>query len=180
MWLNLVSSLAMTGCVAWFLVSVRPRWQRWVFSREQAMVLVALAVLIANSVISYPYSRDVTMSPGGVCYAIAAGTVISSLLGRAGTLGAAQRAVLTAVVLLISVTWSLRTIALTYTLRTAAFIHRNEWVEAEEWLRGVGRFPKDERGVALLRTLRREALSFRVPNPGVAQPFGERYLSSGY
>lgn len=180
MWLNVVSSMAMTGCVAWFLLSVRPNWRRWVFSREQAMVLVALAVLVANSVISYPYSRDVTMSPGGVCYAIAAGTVISSLLGRAGTLSAAQRAVMTAVVLLISVTWSLRTIALTYTLRTAAFIHRNEWVGAEQWLREVGRFPTDERGVALMRTLRREALSFSIPNPGIAQPYGERYLGSGF
>jgi hypothetical protein len=180
MWLNVVSSLAMTGCVAWFLISMRPNWRRWAFGREQAIVLVALAVLVANAVISYPYSRDVTMSPGGVCYAIAAGTVVSSLLSRAGAFSAAQRALMTAVLLLISVTWSLRTIALTYTLRTAAFIHRNEWVGAEQWLRDVGRFPADERGVVLVQTLRREALSFRVPNPGIAQPYGERYLGNGY
>ena len=180
MWLNVTSSGVLTGSVVWFLVRFRGCWRRWVFTRAQAIVVVALLVVLANAVISYPYSRDVTMSPAGLCYALAAGMAVSGLLQGVGDLSAPRRAVVAAVVVLISATWSVRTIAQTYTLRTAAFVHRNEWVGAEEWLKRVGRPPADERGVALVRTLRRQAISMTVPNPALAQPYAERYLSSSY
>lgn len=179
MWTNVLSSLMATLAVLWYVYRSRQAWRDWRVDRSQALVFVAFAVVVANAVISYPYSRDVTMSPAGLCYAVAVGSVVTALLGHSSGMPPTRRAAIAALLVVLSAGWSLRTVALTYTLRTAAFVHRNDWAGADDWLRRVGRMPHDEQGLALVRTLRQQALAFPIPNPGIAQPFAESYLGTG-
>lgn len=178
MWLNMLSSMAMTASVVWYLGHLSG-WRKWTFSRGHALVLVGFAVLVANAVMSYPYSRDASMSPAGVSYAIAAAPAMAYIVSRLRTQRAIGRAIVLAALMLISAAWCLRTVALTYTLRTTGFVYRNDWVGAEDWLRDQGVLPTDERGLALVRMLRQEAIRVPVPNPGVAQAFADVYLGQG-
>jgi hypothetical protein len=179
MWLNVLSSLVTTGCLVWFLIRSRMNLRLSMLDRDQAMVVVAAGVLVANAVISYPYSRDVVMSPAGLAYALAAGATTSGLLQRAATMPGIGRGVLVCVLLAASIGWSLRTIGLTYSLRRTAFVNRNDWASVEEWLEQSGRLPSGGAGLALVQQLKRESLAFRVPNPGLSQPSAEKYFGTG-
>ena len=179
MWISVMSSAATTAAIGWFLA--RSRWRGGVAAmpRAQALAIVAGLVIVANAVISYPYSRDVTMSPAGLGYALAAGVAVSALVERAALMRAPARAGLVALLVVVSSAWAVRTVGLTYSLRTTAFVLRNDWAGVDAWLRVVGRPQTDPRARALVRVLRQQALDFRVTNPVVAQPFAEAWLGTG-
>jgi hypothetical protein len=179
MWLNVLTSTATTAGIAWFLVRSRHEWRRFEFSRDHALVLVCLAVVVANAVISFPYSRDVTMSAGGLCYALAVAPTVAALSQWLPARQRAGRVLLAAVLVAVTAGWTLRTVALTYSLRYTAFIYRNDWAGADAWLRRIDRVPQDEIGRRLVTTLKNEALGTVVPNPLVSQPLAEFYLGHG-
>ena len=179
MWINIVSSSVTTLGVAWFLWRGRASLRRLAPSRSQAIVVVAGAVIAANAVISYPYSRDVTMGTAGLAYALAVFPVVVALLVRLESLPRGRRLALAALLFALSSAWAVRVMSLTYTLRVTAFVNRNDWAGAEEWLRRVGRMPTNAEGLALVQTLKTEAISSPVPNPVVAQQYAEAYLGTG-
>jgi hypothetical protein len=179
MWVNVLSSVVTTTCVLWFLVRSGITRRLSTLDRDQAMILVALAVLVSNAIISYPYSRDVVMSPAGLGYGLAAAVAFSGLLQRAAAMPGFGRTALVGFLLLASLGWSLRTIGLTYSLRRTAFVNRNDWAGVEAWLDQSGRLPAGGPGRALVDQLKRESLAFQVPNPGLAQPDAEDYFGTG-
>jgi hypothetical protein len=128
-------------------------------------------ILAANAVISYPYTKDVIMSPAGAFLAsagfVAVRNVLTWLPGRVSP-GVAMLAV--AGTALVSGTWAVRVIGTHLNLRTAAYVERNEWVYAESSLAEEGVTLSDA-DAALLRTLRDDAIFTHPPPPPLAPPF---------
>src|SRR4029077_12858942 len=66
--INVVSSTVTTFIIGWFAAARRRAWRAGVFDRDDQIVLVSLAVIVANAVISYGYTKDEIMGPAGVFY----------------------------------------------------------------------------------------------------------------
>ena len=134
MLVNVMSSLLATGLLGWFAWSRRDAWRTGDLTRDDRLLLLFVAVLAANSLISYAYTKDVIMSPAGAFYALAVFVAarhaadhftIRSASVRAATLGAAA---------VLSTGWAVRDVGEHAALRRAAVVVRNEWAYADEWI----------------------------------------------
>jgi len=178
-WLSVISSLATTGCLAWFVWMRFPDWRRRAITGQDGLVLVAVAVLIGNAAISHRYTRDVIMYPAGMLYALAAYPALHAALLRLPSLPRLRRSVAVALLLTISVTWSLRAAGMFYALRATAYEKRNDWAEAVDVLEQRRALRGDEQRRIVLQ-LRREALSMPTPQPRLAQPWLDRWVDPLY
>lgn len=160
---NVVASTCATALIAVYAWRRRRAWLARQFDHDDRLVLIFLAVLAANATISYPYTKDVIMSPAGAFYAVAVFAAARGLLPRV----AASRSVLTAALVLFCATlgasWSLRAMGLPLGLREASRKVRNEWADVDHWIVKQD-IRLDARGRALLDRLRGEAL-FADPAP---------------
>jgi hypothetical protein len=143
----------------------RREWLARRLDRGDRIVFMFLAVLAANSVISYPYTKDVVMSPAGVFYAaalfIAVRHVVAEALlhARGRALGAAA-----ALALVLAATWTARDVVAHVNVRVAALKVRTEWVDAQGWVarQGIALEPGDAQ---LLQYLRNDAIMKRAQDP---------------
>jgi hypothetical protein len=179
----LASSTGATILIAWYAVSRVTDWRRRTFTTTDRWLFVSLAMLVANAVISYPYTKNVIVSPAGVFHALAATLAFGSLLermGRAQTIRLGAVATSLALALL-SAAWAVRLVGIHYSLREKAFIARNDWTEVV-----IGQPPADvdiERYPAagkLIEQLRDEAVARRVANPAFGSPYGWRYFEQNW
>src|SRR5690606_33491386 len=69
---NVAASTGITFAIAVYSWRRRREWLARRFDRDDRLVLIFGMVLVANAVISYPYTKDVIMSPAGVFFAVAA------------------------------------------------------------------------------------------------------------
>jgi hypothetical protein len=157
-----VSALAVacgSALIGWQLWSRRHAWRARAFGRDDQLVAIYLAVLCANACISYPYTKDVIMSPAAAFYAVAvfvsARAVLEATPARPGPGRAAAAAVFC---LLLSVGWSIRLISTHLQLRDAAVTVRNEWATVDSWIVLQRMDVGSPRAQHLLRTLRADAL----------------------
>ena len=177
--INVVSSAVTTAVIGWFVVTrvaTRPyTWPAFAhalrrgkleFDRDGQIVLVSLAVIAANAVISYGYTKDEIMGPAGVFYALAACVAIAALLSRA----AQPAAILTILLAITASGWVVRTAGLHYQMNLMTFYDRNEWVYVDEWLANQRSTPTTEAGKALVQQLREEALERVTVNPYLLSP----------
>ena len=165
---NVVASATATLVIGVFAWLRRHAWLARRFERDDQLVLVFMMVLAANAVISYPYTKDVIMSPAGALFAVALCAATRSLMAawpvRARG-GMAAIALLGCVVL--GTSWALRTLGLYATLRQGAYVERNDWVYVENELT-----PEDEEARRLMQRLRDAALVQYPAPPPLALPFG--------
>ena len=127
-------------------------------------MLDSLAVLAANAVISYIYTKDEIMGPGGVFYAIAAFVAVTAFIPQ-------PRPTLIAVMLFIAASgWVVRTAGLHYEMHLMAFYDRNEWVYVDDWLVRQKSTPTTVDGKALVQQLRTDAIERRTINPYLLSP----------
>ena len=143
------------------------RWTRFSFERDDVVLLLFVAVLAANSAISYPYLKEVVMSPAGMFYAAALFIAIRDLLQTTRQRPHARAAWVAIPLVVLSAGWTLRAVTLVESLRATAFVNRNDWAVAEEREDEVrpqwrSRHPDAER---LVRELREEVVQMRVPQP---------------
>jgi len=169
---NIVSSFLATAVIGRF---VWRRWRRWVaFDLEHGdrLVLLFLAVLGGNAVISYPYTKDVIMSPAGVFYALAAYVAIRDFLESAQrrTFYPVRAVSIALLLAVMSVTWCIRSVGNHYSLRSQAFLNSSDWTELDSWLQGRMDERQEPDAVALSKHLGDEVARKRVPNPY----FGDR------
>ena len=164
---NIVSSFlatALIGRLVW------TRWRRWIkFDLEHGhrLVLVFLGVLFGNAVISYPYTKDVIMSPAGVFYALAAYAATRDLLEsmRRRTFRLMSGTVVAAWLVVMSATWCVRSLSTHYSLRHHAFLNSSDWTGLDNWLEDEGWELQSLAAVALAEHLREEVARKQVPNP---------------
>jgi len=165
------SSIVTTVLIA--IAGVRILRHYGTVDRSDRVLLVFIAVLVANSVLSFAYVQDEIMSVAGVFYALAAFVAVRQLLARVPPTGAI--ATLVAAVLLVTGTaWSVRSLGIHYVARTYAFKTRNDWARQPGLLNRSGRWPSNEDSQQLIEHLRNDALSMRVPNPRFEPPWMER------
>jgi hypothetical protein len=128
---SVLSSTAATAVIAWFVWTRRTRVRAWTFDDNDRIVGVFVAVLAANALISFPYTKNVIMSPAGVFFSLAVFAAARQWFERA----AAHRQVAT--VLLFAVLtcgWAYRVAGNHYNLRRTAAEQRAVWVTVDTWL----------------------------------------------
>lgn len=169
--MNVIGTSFVTAVVAAFAWGRRHAWLSWRFERDDQLVALFIMVLVANAVISYPYTKDVIMSPAGAFFAVAGFVAIRNTLTwlpsrvspRVATLAVAGAA-------LVSGMWAVRVIGTHLNLRTGAYVERNEWVYAESSLAEEG-VTLSGTDAALLQELRNEAIFTYPPPPPLDPPF---------
>ena len=169
--INVVSSTVTTIAIAWY---VARRWSSWLhrqFDRDDQIVFAALAVILANGLISYSYTKDEIMGPAGVFYALAAFVAIASMVSGADLSGPRTRAVALTLAMFIAASgWVVRTAGLHYQMHLMTFYDRNEWVYADDWLASQKATPTDAAGQALVKQLREDAIERATINPYLLSP----------
>ena len=175
-----LSSTSATALVAVFAASRLPEWRRSGLDAPGQWLLVTLAVIAANAVISYPYTKAVIMSPAGAFHALVVALAFSWALER---MRAPRRLAPLAVLalMLLSAGWTVRFVGIHYRLREKAFVNRNDWTEV---VIGQGHAAVDvatypQAGV-LIERLRRDALAMRVANPAFNPPNADRYFEEAW
>lgn len=159
--LQVVSSVLTTAWIA--LAATRLLKPGGTLSRGGQLLFVSGAVIAANAVLSFSYTKDEIMSTAGVFYAIASYAAAVQLLGRPHrrAIGAAAVGLL----LISSPLWAIRAMGIHHVLAWEAFKQRNDWALLPSLWQPEGRWPTDAHDRAILTGLRTEALSLRVPNP---------------
>lgn len=165
-----IASVAATTLIALFVWRRRHAWMQLKFERDDQLVALFLMVLVANAVISYPYVKDVVMSPAGAFFAVAAFVAGRGMLSAVPA--TASPALATAVIAgfaLLGTTWAIRVVGTHINLRAGAYVERNEWAYAEQSLADEG-IALSDGDVALLRTLRDDAIYVHPPPPPLEPP----------
>ena len=159
-WDTFLASLCSTSLVALFVWRRRAAIAAWRLDRDDQLVSLFAIVLVANAVVTYPYSKDVVMSPAGVFLAVAVCVAARGLLSSLPAITSPRvENVALAFFALTGAMWAIRLTETHLNLRAAAVVERNEWAYMEE----DPSFEEPERH--LFRALRDDAL-FTHPAPG--------------
>ena len=168
-WIGLSASVCATALVSIFVWRRRYAFAAWRLDRDDRLVALFVMVLAANAVISYPYVKDVVMSPAGAFLAVAVFVAARNILAWLPAVASPRMAMLAlAGFALIGTTWAIQVIDTHLGLRAAAYSQRNEWAYAEISLAEEGVVLSDPER-AFLRTLRDDAL-FTHPAPPPLNP----------
>ena len=129
---NVVSSVLATAVICRFAWIRRGAWREAGSTTTTGSSLLFALVLVANAVISYPYTKDAIMSPAGVLYAaavfVAARDLVISLPARTRLSAATASLVL----LLLSSTWAVRWVGMHAALDRTAMDYRTQWARVDE------------------------------------------------
>jgi hypothetical protein len=156
--INVAASVVATGLVLWAIPGAVGRWRAGSAGRHERLLLVAITVVVANAVVSFAYTKDVIMSPGGACYALAVYAATALLLS--GNLRPVSRAVYTVMALGLAL-WLVRAAALPFRLEMQAARVQNEWRDIDGWLERQHIAAAAPEARALVNRLRRSALRAR-------------------
>lgn len=157
MTVNAVASVLATALIARFVWRRRRAWLAREFSRDDRLVFVAGAVLAANAVLSFVYTKDVIMSPAGAFFAVAVFVAARHQVTWLPTRRPAA-ALWVVALMLLSTTWAIRYVGLHADLRRAEAKVRGEWAFVESWLRRQPLEPMGPAALALKRELRDDAV----------------------
>lgn len=158
-----------TILIAWYASDRMGAWRARDFTDRDRIVAVFVAVLLANAVVSFPYTKDVIVSPAGALHALAITVAAGHRLGLIGEARVGARLVTSVLFLVLASAATVRVTAAHYQMRDAAFITRNDWSELDAWA-SKNRLDITDPGVAsLARRLQDDALNRRVPPPAVTE-----------
>ena len=174
--IRLVSSTGATLLIAGFVVSRFGRWRLRLFEHDDRVVIVFIAVLLANALVSFPYTKDVIMSPAGALHALASATALRALLRRLAVAAVPTMAAASLLIAIVTTGATVRLFGLCYLLRDASFVTRNEWTEFEAWAERNRVDLRPAPRAALAMKLRQDAIAHRVPSPTFANPGWSRYV----
>lgn len=138
---------------------------------ERQLFVTFGAVLVANAVLSYAYTKDEIMGIAGAFYALAVFAAVRRLLA-----GSVMRSIVATLLLatmlgVAAAGWAVRVEGLHYMLYIQAFKHRNDWIAPEELTSGS---PRQQ---ALASSIRREVIASREnPNPRLVPGWYSRWF----
>lgn len=135
--INVVTTTATTLLIGRYAATRANRWRAWQFDEADRVVVMFLVILPANALFAAAYEKDVIMSPAGLFYAAAAYVVVRELLKVHVQTGdaAARLAVAPALVLVVSIGWTLKYVGIHDSLRVRASSVRDEWAYYDDWAR---------------------------------------------
>jgi len=132
-------------------------WSRQT-DRADQVVIVFLAVTLANAAISYAYTKDVILSPAGVFFALALTVALAHALDAARNLRVTRLAVVAVVLLALSTAWAGRAVGAYLGLRHAAAVMRQEWAYVDQLLAREPSADTSALAVRIKRQLQDEAV----------------------
>lgn len=158
------TSTLSTIVVAAYIWGRRRPWRNFQLSHGDRLVVIALVVLLANSVLSFSYSKDVIIGPAGLLYCLAFTVALRDLLARLSNGPALNRtaAAMVCVVALLSLGWTARALSVPYELARYAYLYKQDWIDLESWVAEQKIRPTPAQR-DLMEALRREALAMDVP-----------------
>lgn len=165
--INVVTCSLTTVLIAMYIVGRRRAWLTYDLDDGDRLVLLFLVILPANAAISFPYAKDVVMSPAGVFYALAAFVAFRHLIVVPTSSTGLSRRPATALIVLLAVVstgWGLRLLGIDYSLLATAESVRTEWAFDYEWEANNRISITSPAGAALKRTLYDDAI-WRRPAP---------------
>src|SRR5688572_14429181 len=160
---SVMSSTVATMLIAWFVWSRRAAIRRWHLDGADRLVIVFAGVLLANAVISFPYTKNVIMSPSGVFLGLAVYAASRAWLQAIPP----RHAVTIVLFAVLTCGWAFRVAGNHYNLRWTAADQRAEWVTVDNWLDRQRIVLRTADARTLLDVLRRDAL---VNHPTPFQP----------
>jgi hypothetical protein len=135
------------------------------------------AVLIANAIVSYAYTKHEIVSVAGAFYAFAAYVAARQVIEIGGRMEASSRleasgdhaaalgrAVLCLLFGALACAWAFRSAGVHHMLQTQAFRERVEWARLDPERIAERGYPSDAPARALTAQLRQEALDLRIAN----------------
>jgi len=134
---NVVTSTATTVLIGRYAAGRLSSWRRGELTEADRFVAIFLIVVPANALFAAAYEKDVIMSPAGLFYAAAAFAVLRELAASGGVLPRlpSGAAVAPALLLLLSVGWTIRYVGIHDSLRARASTVRDEWAYYDDWAR---------------------------------------------
>jgi hypothetical protein len=160
---NVLASALATLLLGRFAWHRRRAWGARRFERDDQLVLLFVMVLAANAVISYPYTKDVIMSPAGAFFAAAVCVAFRGVIRDAPAAPAGRQAAAAAVALLLASTWAIRAGSLHLQLRDSAQKVMTEWAYADPSLGQRGSVEERRRASALRDRLMGQAIIQPTP-----------------
>lgn len=163
---SVASSAVATIVIAWFIWQRRTRIFSWTLEHDDRLVLLFVAVLFANAVISFPYTKNVIMSPAGVFFAVAVFAASRHWFAA----GVARPAIVSVMLFgILTCGWAYRVAGAHHTLRRTAAMQRTEWVQVDAWLERQHIALNGPEAFSLRDRLRRDAV---WDHPTPSQPGG--------
>ena len=105
--INVLVSTIATVLIAVTVARRLDRWKHWTLERDDVLLLLFVAVLGANSALSYPYLKEVVLSPAGMFYAVALFVAVRDLLRRAQQAPSRRMVFLAVPLAVLSAGWTL-------------------------------------------------------------------------
>lgn len=173
--INLATTISVTLPLIGFTVMRAWRWVRLQVAPTERLVVVFWGLAVANSVLSYAYTKDQIITPAGVLYALAAYVVFRHLVAFEWRMPVVVRLVMAAVVVVLATGWTLRAFGLGYHMNRSAYRQRDDWIEIEQWMEQQELFARPD-DVAFVRRMRQQAVGTPVPHPYFVYQRYERFF----
>lgn len=154
-----------TAVILSYVWNRRREWLARRFDRADQIVFVFFGVTAANAVISYPYTKDVIMSPAGVFFAVALTVALRDLLQRVEAATLTRAFGVGVLVTGLSLAWAVTIVSAHYGLRRAAEQTRTEWAYVDALLERGGVVVTEPSAAAMKRRLQDEAVRLHPMRP---------------
>ncbi|HEY1303459.1 MAG TPA: hypothetical protein VGF24_07930 [Vicinamibacterales bacterium] len=162
---NIIASLLALVAIVSFVWFRRSEWRARRFNRRDQLVIVFIAVLLANAAISYVYTKDVILSPAGAFFAVALTVATTDLLERTSGTTTLRRGVAALLVCALSSAWAFRAVGIHVGLRHAGVVVRNDWAYVDDWLEQQNLVPTQPATIELKQHLQHDAIVAHPARP---------------
>ena len=165
----IVATIASTAATIVLVTYVVRRWRAWLaldLTHEDRLFVVAMALIAANAVISFPYLKNVTMVPAATFFAVASFVALKHLVTgidvRRLPIGSA--AAMLVLVAALSAGWALRGFSFYVNMRTQAYKSQADWVSLDDFGRRGQLELQDERQRGFVEHIRQQMIDMPVPH----------------
>ncbi len=165
----IVATVASTAATVANVIYAARRCRAWLaldLTREDRLFLVAVALIAANAVISFPYLKNVTMVPAATFFAVATFVAVKHLVTaidwRRANIGSA--AAMLMLIAALSAGWALRGFSFYVNMRTQAYKAQADWVSLDDFSRRGQLELQDERQRGFVERLRQQMIDMPVPH----------------
>ena len=164
---NVVASALGTLVIALYVWHRRTDWWARRFTRDDQLLVIFIAVALANAAISYAYTKDVILSPAGAFLAVALTVGTTYLIESMTRAPARQRAAVAVLLVALSSAWAFRAVGIHVGLRDSAAVLRNEWAYVDDWLEREHQVPTKPQAIELKNHLQHDAIRNHPARPAV-------------
>lgn len=156
--INILASALGTTLIVVYAWRRRREWLALTFDRADQLVVIFIAVALANSAISYAYTKDVILSPAGALFAVALTVAARHFVDAVPRSSVIAVSVSVLLLVALSSAWAVRAVGAHVGLRSSAGSVRAEWAYVDQWLEREGRVPTERFDIELKQHLQGDAV----------------------